>query len=397
MSNTVNKPEFSTFSTGFSPNSEVVANRVWKYSVENVENAIRFQLKKLGCSDMFKDKRVAIKPNLVMKKSPEAAATTHPIVLEAMLRILKESAADIVIAESPPGVYTESALKGFYNACGITEVAERYSVRLNFDTSSREVSIPYAKSAHMFELITPMLDADVIVNLAKLKSHALTKFSGTVKNYFGTVPGITKIETHARFPDYGDFASMLVDLCSYFAFSKPTFNILDGILAMEGNGPTGGDARELGWLLSGLNPYNVDIVGAKLIGFDDIMMLNEAIKRGYAVSEPLVYGDPLEIVENFKLPDTSGSTSALEWLSKAFGGRLYKWLQPRPEVSTNMCISCGECVRSCPQKTIRIVEGKKRHALIDDSGCIKCYCCQEMCPVKAVRIKKNPIMKLLGG
>lgn len=86
-----------------------------------------------------------------------------------------------------------------------------------------------------------MLDADVIVDLAKLKSHALTKFSGAVKNYYGTIPGLQKVETHARFPDYGDFGSMLCDLCAYFAGNKPTFSVLDGIVAMEGNGPTGGE------------------------------------------------------------------------------------------------------------------------------------------------------------
>lgn len=377
--------------------AKVALDRVTDYELENVESVLRAQIKKLGCEDMFRGKKVAIKPNLVMKKAPEAAATTHPVVLEAMIRILKDSAADIVIAESPPGVYSESALKGFYNSCGITPVAEKYSVKLNFDTSSREVAVPNAKTAHMFELITPLIDADVIVDLAKLKSHALTKFSGTVKNYFGAVPGLIKVETHARFPDYNDFGSMLVDLCSYFALSKPTFNILDGILAMEGNGPTGGDPKKLNCLLSGLNPFNVDIVGASLINFDNVIMLEEAIRRGYAIKTPEVIGDlKAATVNDFLLPDTSGGTSALEFLSKAFGGRIYKWLQPRPTVDNTICVGCGECARSCPQKTIELIPNKNRKcAKIDDKNCIKCYCCQELCPVKAVKIKKNPVMKLL--
>ena len=386
------------FTKGIDKNEPVALARVGGYDVGLIESTIRGQLKELGLSGMFDGKRVVIKPNLVMKKSPDAAATTHPAVLEAMIRILKDSAADILIAESPPGLYTESALKGFYNACQITPVAEKYGVRLNTDTSSREVALPDAKTAHGFELITPLLDADVIVNLAKLKSHALTKFSGAVKNYFGSIPGLAKVETHARFPDYGDFGSMLTDLCAFFAGNKPTFNLLDGIVAMEGNGPTGGEPRKLGYLIAGVNPFNVDIVGTKLIGFDDVIMLEEAKKRGYACDSPTVIGVAPERVSDFVRPDSSaGDTSALTFLTKAFGGRLNRWLQPKPFVEVSKCVGCGACARSCPKKTIGLVGEFEKHAHIIDRDCIKCFCCQELCPVKAVVIKKNPVMKLLGG
>ena len=386
------------FTKGIDKNEPVALARVGGYDVGLIESTIRGQLKELGLSGMFDGKRVVIKPNLVMKKSPDAAATTHPAVLEAMIRVLKDSAADILIAESPPGLYTGSALKGFYNACQITPVAEKYGVRLNTDTSSREVALPDAKTAHGFELITPLLDADVIVNLAKLKSHALTKFSGAVKNYFGSIPGLAKVETHARFPDYGDFGSMLTDLCAFFAGNKPTFNLLDGIVAMEGNGPTGGEPRKLGYLIAGVNPFNVDIVGTKLIGFDDVIMLEEAKKRGYACDLPTVIGVAPERVSDFVKPDSSaGDTSALTFLTKAFGGRLNRWLQPKPFVEVSKCVGCGACARSCPKKTIELVGEPEKHAHIIDRDCIKCFCCQELCPVKAVVIKKNPVMKLLGG
>lgn len=391
------------FLQGTDKNEPVALARVESYNPDAIEAAVRTQLDELGLIDMFDSKRVVIKPNLVMKKSPDAAATTHPAVLEAMLRILSGRAAEIIIAESPPGLYTEAALRSFYNGCGITAVAEKYGAKLNFDTTSREVSLPDARTAHGFELITPLLDADVIVNLAKLKSHALTKFSGAVKNYFGTVPGIAKVETHARFPDYNDFGSMLVDLCAFHAGNKPTFNLLDGIVAMEGNGPTGGDPRKVGCLVAGRNPFSVDIVGAQIIGFDGVIMLDEAKRRGYASDTPTVLGETVESlkVSDFVAPDTSsakGGVSAIEWLSKAFGGRVYKWLQPRPEVDTKLCVGCGECARSCPQKTIELVKkDNSRRAKINDVNCIKCYCCQELCPIKAVKIRKNPVMKLLGG
>lgn len=386
----------------------VALDRVGSYDVELIESVLRSQLARLGISNMFENKVVAIKPNLVMKKSPEAAATTHPAVLEAMIRILKGSARDIVIAESPGGLYTPQTLSATYKACKITTVAEKYGVRLNFDVSSREVEAPRGKTSKMFSIITPILDADVIVNLAKLKSHALTGYSGAVKNYFGTVPGVTKFEMHARFPDYNDFGSMLVDLCEMHLENKPTFNVLDGVLAMEGNGPTGGEPRKLECLISGANPFAVDTVGARIIGVNGIIMLDEGARRGLGAERAedvvLMSDEAVEAfaVDDFKKPDTGGGrrgSSLLAKLPTMFGGRLNAWFQPHPVINKKTCVGCGECERSCPAHTIemRQLSNGKRQAFIIDGDCIKCYCCQELCPFKAVKIKKNPIIKLIGG
>ena len=390
------------------PKSAVCLDRVSGYDVPTLEAVIRKQLARLGVSDIFKNKRVAIKPNMVMKKSPEAAATTHPAILEAMIRILKDDAADIIIAESPGGLYTPQTLTATYKGCGLYDVAQKYGVKLNLDVSSRPLEAPLGKTSKMFDIITPIIDADVIVNLAKLKSHSLTGYSGAVKNYFGTVPGVTKFEMHARFPDYNDFGSMIVDLCEMLINAKPTFNILDGILAMEGNGPTGGEPRQLNCLLSGINPFTVDRVGAAIIKTDEIIMIEEGTRRRYcpkyADDVVLICDEALDdfTVDDFAKPDTSnrrGGSSLLAKLPTMFGGRLNAWLQPRPQINKKLCVGCGECERSCPRHTIEIRKasnGKKR-AFIIDNECIKCYCCQELCPFKAVKIKKNPIIKLIGG
>ena len=391
---------------GVDPDEPSVISAVGEYDVGLIETALRRELELLGITDMFAGKRVMIKPNLVMKKSPESAAVTHPAVLEAMIRVLRDSASDIIIAESPPGVYTPQLLRSYYSACGIDKVAEKYGVKLNLDTEVRGVSLPDAHTSHMFELTAPTLDADVIVNLAKLKSHALTKYSGAVKNYFGCIPGIQKVETHARFPDYNVFASMLVDLCSYIAMSKPTFNVVDGILAMEGNGPTGGDAVKLGCVVAGRNPFNVDCAATQLIGWDNVPMLDEAARRGYCTSDPPKIYDGIDSdfrAASFRLPDSvepgKKHSSSIVMLSKLCGGRVYKWLSPRPEVDKKICVGCGECARACPQKTIELIASgdKRRCAHINTDGCIRCYCCQELCMYKAVKIRKNPIFTLLGG
>ncbi len=381
--------------TGLDKATPTVLAKCDSYDVDRLEHILREMLGSLGMSDAFRGKRVAVKPNLVMKKSAEAAATTHPAVLEATLRILKESAAEIVIAESPPGLYTEAALRGFYSACGISEVAERCEVALNSDFSTREVELIGARTLKRTSLISPLLDCDVIVNLAKLKSHALTRYSGAVKNFYGAIPGLDKVELHARFADYYEFGSMLVDLCGHFA-TKPVFSLLDGILAMEGNGPTGGEPRALGALVGGFNPFNVDVVGAQLGGFEGVIMLDEAKSRGYTgeISELTLLGESVESLKcaDFVKPD---SVSSIDMMNGIFGGRLKSWLAPRPVVLHETCIACGACARSCPKNAIEFrTKSGKNAACIDRKICIRCFCCQELCPVKAVVIKKNPILKL---
>ncbi len=402
----------AAFAPGLDPNEPTALSFVGTYDEAAIEAAVRAQFDALGISSMFCGKKVAVKPNLVMKKDPSAAATTHPAVLAAVLRILKETAAEILIAESPGGVYSETSLRSVYRVCGLADVSEAVGVPLNYDVSSRETDAPDGKVSKTFEIISPILDADVIVNLCKLKSHSLTGYSGAVKNYFGTIPGVRKFEMHARFPDYQDFGGMLCDLCAFHVGSKPTFNLIDGIVAMEGNGPTGGDPKPVGVLIGGRNPFCADRVGAHIIGAEKIIMLDEGTARGYcpekASDVKLIFPDggekPVDelAVPDFRQPDARSretlGVTALRILPGAFGGKLNEWFRPRPEIDRKTCVGCGECARSCPQKTIRMEKKKdgKRVAAISYDVCIRCFCCQELCPQKAVKIHQNPILRLIA-
>ena len=175
----------------------------------------------------FEGKRVVIKPNLVMKKSPDAAATTHPAVLGAVLCVLGEMGVAPVIAESPGGIYNRQRLEGIYRVCGIAETAQRYGAQLNYDTSAVHVPFAEGRKVKMFHIISPIVEADVIIDLCKLKSHSLTKMSAAVKNLFGTIPGIEKFEMHATFPEYGDFGAMLCDLCELLCREKTVIAVTD--------------------------------------------------------------------------------------------------------------------------------------------------------------------------
>lgn len=398
----------TTISPSFDKSTPVYIAACDAYEKTRVTEAVDKAFAALGITaEMLSGKRVAIKPNLVMKKGAEAAATTHPAVLDALLTYLDGcGCADVVIAESPGGPYTESALRASYRVCGLEDAAKGHNVRFNVDLTARELNAPDGVTAKSFHIITPIADADVIINLCKLKSHSLTRMSGAIKNTFGTIPGLEKFEMHARFSDYTDFNSMLVDLSAMLHARATVIDLCDAIVGMEGNGPTGGNPRKIGALLCSQNPFSLDCIASEMLACrGEVPMLDEAAKRGYCHSEPsdiITLGDDYKalILSDFVAPDTAArSASALTWLPKLFGGSVYRWFSPHPVIRSKTCIGCGECVRSCPVHTItleHLKNGKKR-AVIHDRDCIRCFCCQELCPIHSVDIHRNPILDLLGS
>ncbi len=391
----------------FDPKAPVFVRHCADYDPAALSAAVTDALTALGfsCED-FAGKRVVIKPNLVMKKPAEAAATTHPAVLDALLSYLDTcDTQEVILAESMGGPYTESALRAVYHGCGIDTVTAQHKARLNFDITAGTLSYPDGIACKTFDTITPIAQADVIINLCKLKSHSLTRMSGAIKNTFGTIPGLTKFEYHARFSDYADFNKMLVDLSAMLHARTPMLDLCDAIIGMEGNGPTGGVPRKIGCILASRNPFALDTVASALLSCEhDVPMVNEAAARGYCpenASEVSVIGDPWQdlTVKDFAPPDTAQtSKNPLHWLPKLFGGEVYRWFSPRPVIRTSTCVGCGECARSCPVHTIEMVKNKngKKQAHIKPDACIRCFCCQELCPYNSVDIQKNPIMRLIA-
>jgi uncharacterized protein (DUF362 family)/NAD-dependent dihydropyrimidine dehydrogenase PreA subunit len=342
--------------------------------------------------------RIVLKTNLLAAATPEKAVTTHPSIVSSVARMAKEKKADPVIADSPGSgyPYTEKTLERTYRMTGMDKVAEDAGIDLNFDTSYQPVSYPDGKYFKRFEIITPVHDADGVINLCKLKTHGYMHMTCAVKNIFGVIPGLTKPGYHAKLRDKNLFAKMLIDLSSYIA---PRLTIMDAVVGMEGNGPHNGELRNVGLLLGSTSPLALDVVAGEIMGLpkDKNPVLVEAEKRGLSPVDldqvELIGADPTDLrIADYKLPSTVPGLS----------DRIFRIVYPIfrngfsvfPRVIESKCLSCGSCRDACPMHVITVEDNTPAH--IETKNCIRCYCCHEMCPHNAIELHTSRLYRLLN-
>ncbi len=339
--------------------------------------------------------RVVIKPNLVAKRRPEDAATTHPSLVWAVALLCRQQGAQVVIAESPGGLYDKPTLKSLYRICGMQNAAEESGAELNFDLSETEVRNESALYLKKLSILTPVAEADVLINIAKLKTHGMMVYTGAVKNMFGCIAGLIKAEYHFKMSDYDEFANCVVDIC---LGAKPSFNILDAVVGMERDGPTSGDPKQMGVLLSSPDPFELDLTALDMIQVSParVPILKNAARRGLCPATAASVeqsGVPLEdvLVRDFVVK-YNDDYKRLHFLDGLLGRSLDAMVRPKPVFHPKKCRSCGECAKCCPAKVITVSPGSC--AQVNLNGCIRCYCCQELCPFHAVTIRKPLINRL---
>lgn len=353
--------------------------------------AVSLCLDDIGC-DIDSKSRVVIKTNLLKRHKPEDAVTTHPKVIEAVIRYLQnKGVTDITIADSPGGPYNTTILKVVYGASGIEEVSKATGAKLNYDVNSHDVFNEDGIILKQFTVCDYITNADVVIDCAKLKTHQMTGFTGAVKNLFGCIPGTKKVEYHYRMPELKDFSTMLLDLALYI---KPYCSIIDGVYGMEGEGPSAGNPRKVGAIIASKSATHADMAGITLMGMDpmDICTIQRAKERGLITGEldndTELVGDSIEqfIVKDFVPAPTKEV--------KLFKGRVPKFLEKpleklfttQPVIMEDICVKCGVCRDSCPPHAISMDGGYPK---IDRSLCIKCYCCHELCPKKAIKVSRG--------
>lgn len=333
---------------------------------------------------------VAVKPNLIAKKKPEEAATTHPLVVEAVVRLVQIAGGKPFIVDSPGGPSSKSLLSAVYRSTGMSAVAERTGSDLSLDTTELVLAHPRGKVIKQLTVLKALAEADVIIGLPKLKTHCMTKYTGAVKLMYGAIPGLKKAEYHFNMQRLEDFTQLLIDINTLL---QPSLTIMDGVVGMEGDGPTAGTPREAGLLLASENPYAMDYVCSGLIGIhpEGLPLISLATEQGLCPSPAQLHvaGDPLGAISPpFKLPGHRQIDFDIPGPLKGVINRL----QPKPVFSPELCLGCGECHRCCPAGAIQMEDGQPRLKL---DQCIRCFCCQELCPHKAVTVRQNWLGKKL--
>jgi len=378
--------------------TKVSAVKCNSYDMDEVMSSIEKSFENLGGIERFvkPGDRVFLKPNFVMKKHPDDAATTHPAIIEAVAKKIVEAGAKVLIGESPGGPYNKGVLQSIYKVCKVEEASKKAGAELNYDCTTKEYEHTDGVSVKRLTLIKPMMDCDKIITISKLKTHGMSLYTGAVKVMFGAIPGVLKAEYHYKMPDIKNFTNMLVDICT---FTKPILSIIDGVYGMEGDGPTAGTPVHSGVILASENPYDIDVVGAYIMGIPplDVPTIQRCKERKLTcgdIKDIEIEGEDIEGLRiKYKVPSikTINFSSKLPKSIEAF---LRKNVLPRPVFSQEVCIGCSNCKNSCPPGAITMVEGRPR---VNLEKCIRCFCCQELCPQKAVEVKRPWILRRFLG
>lgn len=370
----------------------IIASRDYNYDrvLRDVENL----LSGLHILKDLEKSSVLVKTNLLKKNKPEDGVTTHPYVVEGVVRFLQSRGHDVIIGDSPGGPFNPMILKSIYEASGMADVARRTGCALNYDTSVIEVKPPDSEVINKLKLVKAFTEVDYVVSCAKLKTHTMMTYTGAVKNLFGMIPGVTKADYHLKMNDVDNFANMLIDVCDYV---DPLFSVIDGIEAMEGDGPSSGDIRRLGLLLAGENPFELDYVATGIAGLLDSPVNHHALRRGLFEPDGIeLFGTDIDSfeVEPFKLPGSTHVNFVSGRIPDFVKDFLLEKIRPYPEVQAELCVGCGVCARNCPPKVISM---KSHKAVIDTTHCIRCFCCHELCPEKAIKVKRHPLHRMVFG
>lgn len=368
-----------------------------QYQVELIKEKLTAAVRALGGWETYlrKGQTVLLKVNLLMKRSPEEATTTHPVFVKALASLLVAYGVDVVIGDSPGGPFNEKAMAGIYKVCGYADILEEGMVlNQNFKAASQTCDAAVLmKKLHVIDVLHKV---DAVISVSKLKTHGMTKFTGAVKNMYGIVPGLKKAEYHYTLPVIEDFSQMLVDVCLH---AKPILSFMDGIVGMEGPGPSGGEPRHVGVVLASDSPYHLDVVACQTVGIkpQDVPTVQRCIERGFIKSD---FSDIIMVMEayesyyidDFIIPSISGVGLLKHKVPKWVDAIMGHIIKPKPLIDQKKCVGCGECAICCPAQIIDMVDKKPQIHL---KTCIRCFCCQELCPVKAIEVHRHFIGKKL--
>lgn len=359
------------------------------YDPARVKDSLHLLLEPLGGITRYvkPGQKVLIKPNLLVGKSPEKAVTTHPEVVRQVILMAQSAGGRVSVGDSPGLGKPESVAR----KCGILDVIEETGAHFARFEESVPVSLE-AATFHHLEVAREALDAEVIINLPKLKTHQMMGYTGAVKNLFGLVVGMRKVRLHLQAgTDKAFFALMLLELAERF---PPALSIMDAVIGMEGNGPGNGDPIKLGALLASSTPIALDTVATAMVNLPEQRVWTQKVAResgrqGLSLQDIDLHGVSLAKLQtsNFKPAKSSDVNFGLPTPVKNL---LKNAITAQPGI-TGECQRCGHCVTHCPPEAMSLDD---QGIQIDYGRCIRCFCCQELCPYGAITTQQGVLLRL---
>ncbi|MGI5924492.1 MAG: DUF362 domain-containing protein [Lentisphaeria bacterium] len=339
--------------------------------------------------------RVLLKPNLVAPSKPQLAVTTHPEILRAVIRLVKEAGGIVGVGDGPGVGDTRSAAKG----SGLLDVIKDEGAELRDFSDTHTFYNEHNRLAKRIDLTSHLLDSDVLITLPKLKTHAQMAYTGALKNQFGLIPGSAKGQFHFRFQNRDHLADLMVDINRT---AKPALAVMDAVIGMEGPGPSGGTPRKIGALVVGTDLTAVDVVCCALIGLSShsVPITNAARRADYGVCDLeriTIHGAGIESmrVPDFDLVRAPSNIMRILPLPRFLLRWLRRQIAPKPVIISDRCIHCGRCRDGCPVAPSAINPMLPPKQSLNDRSCIRCYCCHEFCPVKAIDLKRSFLDRVL--
>jgi uncharacterized protein (DUF362 family)/Pyruvate/2-oxoacid:ferredoxin oxidoreductase delta subunit len=338
-----------------------------------------FSLSGWKAGNALSGKKVLVKPNLLTDRKPEQAVTTHPEFVRHVIRWLKQRGATVVVADSPASA---ANLQNVWELSGLRAVCEEEQVKL---LSIEQAGVKsFTIDGFSFAIAQPVLEADYIINLPKVKSHALTLLTAAVKNIYGVLPGYSKTLLHRQYPRPLEFGRLIA---SIWKVIPPSITLADGIIGLEGQGPANGTPVALGFIAAAENPFALDRALCSVLKIDvrRVPYLSDGQGKVYTC-----VGDTIK-VKSFEVPS---GTHILNVLPKGLVTWLGRIVWVRPTFSGTACIRCGKCVKACPVKALTL-EDATRPPLLEANLCISCCCCHEVCPADAIRMTQSFVLRAL--
>lgn len=367
---------------------KVFIGKIENYELEAISS---FLLSLPFWSELEGKKTILIKPNLLGAFSPEKAVTTHPVILEALIKLLLQKGKEIWLGDSHGGT---TPLKQVWRVTGMSSLADKYPIRLiNFSEGGVQEC---QSNGFVFNVAKPFWEADFVINIGKYKTHSLMNFTGAVKNLYGLIPGLKKSDYHRDYPTNRDFSYLLTALYDAVRL-KDSFHLIDGILGMEGEGPSAGLPRNFGVLFAGKSAAAVDYIASRMMGFrpENVDYIVKALSKDglkqYSIEIDSEWKD--FVFADVKIKNVKMFVKFLAHSPGFFKKFFQKIFRVYPDFKTG-CRLCGICVDSCPMKAMRI-EKNALSPRINYSKCINCMCCHELCPYSVVYVKKSFLAKLI--